>query len=63
MNNQKRKFYNQKLNQETAIIAYLDLTNMFHWQDILKWGFRIEDVINQLQKIPPIKEVKVFLRF
>ncbi|MFH1838127.1 MAG: NYN domain-containing protein [Candidatus Kuenenbacteria bacterium] len=63
MNNQKRKFYTQKLSQEIAIIAYLDLTNMFHWQDVLKWGFRIEDVIIQLQKISSVKEIKVFYGF
>lgn len=63
MNNQKREFYLQKLNQETSVIAYLDLTNMFHWQDVLKWGFRIEDVIIQLQKISSIKEIKVFYGF
>ncbi len=57
---QQRKFYHERLKQETAIIAYLDLTNMFHWQDVLGWGFRIEDVIAQLHAIPTIKEVKVF---
>lgn len=57
---QKRKFYHERLKQETAIIAYLDLTNMFHWQDVLGWGFRIEDIIAQLHAIPTIKEVKVF---
>ena len=57
---QKKKFYHERLKQETAIIAYLDLTNMFHWQDVLGWGFRIEDIIAQLYAIPTIKEVKVF---
>jgi uncharacterized LabA/DUF88 family protein len=57
---EKRKFYHERLEQETAIIAYLDLTNMFHWQDVLGWSFRVEDVINQLYTIPSIKEVKAF---
>ena len=33
---------------------------MFHWQDILGWKFRIEDVIGQLFTFPNIKEVKVY---
>ena len=33
---------------------------MFHWQDVLGWKFRIEDVINQLFSFPNIKEVKVY---
>jgi len=48
------------INRETAIYAYLDLTNMFHWQDVLGWRFRIEDVIGQLFTFPNIKEVKVY---
>ena len=48
------------INRETAIYAYLDLTNMFHWQDVLGWRFRMEDVIGQLFTFPNIKEVKVY---
>jgi uncharacterized LabA/DUF88 family protein len=45
---------------ETSIIAYLDLTNMLHWQDTLGWRFRIEDAIGQLLRFPNVKEVKVY---
>lgn len=55
-----REDYLEWINQETAIFAYLDLTNMFHWQDVLGWKFRIEDVIGQLFTFPNIKEVKVY---
>ena len=37
--------YMEWINKETSILAYLDLTNMFHWQDVLGWKFRMEDVI------------------
>lgn len=43
-----RTDYLEWISQETSIFAYLDLTNMFHWQDVLGWRFRIEDVIAQL---------------
>ena len=55
-----REDYVQWINNETTIIAYLDLTNMFHWQDTLGWKFRIEDVIKQLLSYNNIKEVKVY---
>jgi len=55
-----RKDYLEWINNETSIIAYLDLTNMFHWQDVLGWKFRIEDAIKQLFTFPNIKEVKVY---
>ena len=29
-----REDYLQWIGQETAIYVYLDLTNMFHWQDV-----------------------------
>ncbi len=48
------------INQETAIFAYLDLTNMFHWQDVLGWKFRIEDIMEQLFTFSNIKEIKVY---
>ena len=55
-----RKDYLEWISNETSIFAYLDLTNMFHWQDVLGWRFRIEDVIRQLFTLPNIKEVKVY---
>ena len=57
---EKRKQYEELLKKETAIIGYIDLANMFHWQEKLGWGFRIEDVISQLFSFPSIKEVKVY---
>jgi len=33
---------------------------MFHWQDVLGWKFRIEDLIGQLFNFPNIKAVKVY---
>jgi uncharacterized LabA/DUF88 family protein len=55
-----RKDYLDWINKETAIFAYLDLTNMFHWQDALGWKFRIEDVVGQLFTFPNIKEIKIY---
>lgn len=55
-----RKDYLEWIDKQTSIIAYLDLTNMFHWQNVLGWKFRIEDVINQLFTFSNIKEVKVY---
>ncbi len=55
-----RKDYLEWISKETSIIAYLDLTNMFHWQDVLGWKFRIEDLIGQLFNFPNIKAVKVY---
>ncbi len=55
-----RSDYLDWINKETAIFAYLDLTNMFHWQDVLGWKFRMEDVIGQLSTLPNVKEVKVY---
>jgi len=55
-----RNDYLEWIEKEASIFAYLDLTNMFHWQDVLGWKFRIEDVINQLFSFPNIKEVKVY---
>jgi uncharacterized LabA/DUF88 family protein len=55
-----REDYLSWINQETSIFAYLDLTNMFHWQDVLGWKFRIEDVIGQLFTFSNIKEIKVY---
>lgn len=55
-----RKDYLEWINKETSIIAYLDLTNMFHWQKVLGWKFRIEDLIQQLFNFPNMKVVKVY---
>ena len=55
-----REDYLEWINQETSIFAYLDLTNMFHWQDVLGWKFRIEDLIGQLFIFSNIKEIKVY---
>jgi len=55
-----REDYIDWINKETSVIAYLDLTNMFHWQDVLGWKFRIEDLISQLLSFQNIREVKVY---
>lgn len=55
-----RDDYIKWVNNQTAIFAYLDLTNIFHWQDTLGWKFRIEDMIEQLLTFPNIKEIKVY---
>ncbi len=55
-----REDYLKWINGQTAIFVYLDLTNIFHWQDVLGWKFRIEDMIEQLFTFPNIKEIKVY---
>ncbi len=55
-----REDYLDWIKKETAIIAYLDLTNMFYWQDVLGWKFRIKDVVTQLKSFQNIKEVKIY---
>jgi len=55
-----REDYLEWIKKEPSIFVYLDLTNMFHWQDVLGWKFRIEDVIGQLFTFPNIKEIKVY---
>ncbi len=55
-----RSDYLDWINKETSFFAYLDLTNMFHWQDVLGWKFRMEDVIGQLFTFPNIKEIKIY---
>lgn len=55
-----REDYIKWVNNQTAIYVYLDLTNIFHWQDVLGWKFRIEDMIEQLFTFPNIKEIKVY---
>lgn len=49
--------------QETAVGVFLDLTNMFHWQEVLRWKFRIEDVIQQLYAITATKDMRVYYGF
>ena len=58
-----REDYLAWINKETSIFVYLDLTNMFHWQDVLGWKFRIEDVIKQLLTFSNVKEAKVYYGF
>ena len=55
-----RADYIEWLEKETAVFVYIDLTNMFHWQDTLGWRFRIEDVMTQLRSFSNIKEIKVY---
>lgn len=55
-----RSDYLEWISKETSILVYLDLTNMFHWQDVLGWKFRIEDIIKQLFTFQNIKEIKVY---
>ena len=58
-----RDDYLEWVNTQDVIFVYIDLTNMFHWQDILGWRFRIEDVIRQLQNFNNIKEIKIYYGF
>ena len=46
--------------KETSVIAFLDLTNMFHWQEVLKWNFSVYQVIEQLLKVKHLKEVRIY---
>src|SRR4030043_540026 len=55
-----RKDYLEWIDKQTAIFAYLDLTNMFHWQAVLGWNFRMEDIVKQLFSYQKIKEVKIY---
>jgi uncharacterized LabA/DUF88 family protein len=55
-----RPDYLEWIEKETSVFVYLDLTNMFHWQEVLGWKFRIEDIISQLLSFPNVKEVKVY---
>ena len=60
MNTHQPKNNQFDFSKETSLIAFLDLTNMFHWQDTLKWNFSIYYVIKQLLSIKPVKEVRVY---
>ena len=55
---EKNKTYD--FSKETSLIAYLDLSNMFGWQDSLKWKFSIYSVIKQLFKIKTVKEIRIY---
>lgn len=55
---EKNKTYD--FSKETSLIAYLDLSNMFGWQDTLKWRFSIYHVIEQLFKITALKEIRIY---
>ncbi len=55
-----RDDYLEWIGKKASVCAYLDLTNMLHWQGVLGWKFRVEDVISQLLSFPNIKEVKVY---
>ena len=55
-----REDYLNWIKEQTAIMVYTDLTNMFYWQDVLGWKFRIEDVVNQLKSFQNIKEIKIY---
>ncbi|MCG2690299.1 NYN domain-containing protein [Candidatus Parcubacteria bacterium] len=58
-----RNDYLEWINKESSIFVYLDLINMFHWQDVLGWKFRIEDLIRQLFNFPNLKEIKIYYGF
>lgn len=55
-----RPDYLEWINNETSLFVYVDLTNVLHWQDTLRWKFKIEDVIQQLLSFKNVKEVKVY---
>lgn len=52
--------FNQLIAKETSLIAYLDLSNLFHWQNTLKWRFSVYYLIKQLLTVKHIKEVRVY---
>ena len=60
MNNNQPQNSKPDFLKEASLIAYLDLANMFHWQETLKWKFSIYSVIKQLLEIKAIKEVRVY---
>lgn len=47
-------------NKETSVIAYLDLSNMFHWQKTLKWQFSVYQIIKQLFSMKQVREVRIY---
>lgn len=54
---------NYNFSKESSLIAYLDLSNMFHWQDTLKWNFSVYETIKQLKAIKTLKEIRVYYGF
>ena len=46
--------------KEPSLIAFLDLSNMFHWQDTLKWRFSVYAVVKQLLGLKNVKEVRIY---
>ena len=54
------ELFQEVLKKETAVSAFLDLTNMFHWQNVLGWKFHLEDIIRQLLSLPSMREVRVY---
>ena len=60
MNTHQPKNNQFDFSKETSLIAFLDLTNMFHWQDTLKWNFSIYQVIEQLLSVKSVKEVRIY---
>lgn len=60
MNNEQSKNTQFDFLKETSLISFLDLTNMFHWQDTLKWHFSVYQIIEQLLGVKSVKEVRVY---
>ncbi|MFA5363404.1 MAG: NYN domain-containing protein [Candidatus Omnitrophota bacterium] len=56
----KAEEFKTLISKETSLMAVLDLSNMFHWQDMLKWKFSIYHLIKQLLSVKQIKEVRVY---
>jgi len=56
----KAEEFKTLISKETSLMAVLDLSNMFHWQDTLKWKFSIYHLIKQLLSVKQIKEVRVY---
>lgn len=52
--------FERLLEKETNVNAYLDLANMFHWQDVLKWNFSVDNLIDQLKQIKAVKEIRIY---
>jgi len=46
--------------KETELIAYIDLSNVFHWQRTLKWRFSIYTVVKQLISMKQVKEARIY---
>lgn len=55
-----RPDYIEWIRHETSINVYIDFTNVLHWQEVLGWKFRIEDLVKQLLTYSNIKEIKIY---